>query len=713
MEFPEDYMQFRGTDAAQPAEQSLQVILRQRDAELEERGKLLYRTKAAIEQLQQELAASREKQEVIKAEARQAYEDQVALVRMAQSQVEACEDELAARNAEIEALQESIAQLEDARDGAEARASSAVQEGRQKLAEAQSETGAARAEATIACARTRQECEEAIAAVRAAADAQAARAAGDAQAAIAEWRRGAEAAAASAQADCSKAWREAEAARAEVAAAEAQAAAARSANAAAIAALQARLEERGAELAGAQALAEQAAARAEATGQERNRSKEQVAELTARLARLQEDATRAEQAQQASTSASAAAVAAEALERGNLARDYEKRLQRMEQECAHKIRAAERKMAKGLEEAHQEAARQAGEVAGEWRLRLAQSEEGHRALQADLAAQLDALQQRCEAQQGWEARLGEAGAKWAAEKEAAERRWDDARVSAGAAWQGALDRAQGYGAEQLALAQRRWEQERASLEVQAAKDLAQAELEAARRETKWRERCEAAEAGARETRADMERRLASLAHKLAAAAKKDEKRKRAKGEAAAAVAHARAAEAAHAARAGELECALREAAAMFKAELAVKAAEMDALHAELGRLKDQQAQTLQGASQRAAVTCSCCFKAAAVPLEATAKPLRSPVKMWISAAVDDSEENAERFGRDKSPARRRAAADGAGGMDSPWIERELQTLRAMCESNRRDQDGEQDRSRKRWGQTNQKRLPVHRQPTIT
>lgn len=52
-----------------------------------------------------------------------------------------------------------------------------------------------------------------------------------------------------------------------------------------------------------------------------------------------------------------------------------------------------------LEEAHREAARQAGEVAGEWRLRLAQSEEGHRALQADLAAQLDALQQRCEAQQ--------------------------------------------------------------------------------------------------------------------------------------------------------------------------------------------------------------------------------------------------------------------------------------------------------------------------
>ena len=35
----------------------------------------------------------------------QAYEDQVSLVRVAQNQVEACEDELASRGAEIEALQ--------------------------------------------------------------------------------------------------------------------------------------------------------------------------------------------------------------------------------------------------------------------------------------------------------------------------------------------------------------------------------------------------------------------------------------------------------------------------------------------------------------------------------------------------------------------------------------------------------------------------------
>ena len=84
-------------------------------------------------------------------------------------------------------VQERVAELEDAREGTEAKAAAAVEEGRRAAAEAraeaeaaaahvrleaQSEVGAARAEATIACARTRQECEEAIAAVRAAADSQ-------------------------------------------------------------------------------------------------------------------------------------------------------------------------------------------------------------------------------------------------------------------------------------------------------------------------------------------------------------------------------------------------------------------------------------------------------------------------------------------------------------------------------------------------------------
>ena len=52
-----------------------------------------------------------------------------------------------------------------------------------------------------------------------------------------------------------------------------------------------------------------------------------------------------------------------------------------------------------LEEAHNETARQGGEVAGEWRLRLMQAQEAHQAREAALQAELDAFQQRCDALQ--------------------------------------------------------------------------------------------------------------------------------------------------------------------------------------------------------------------------------------------------------------------------------------------------------------------------
>ena len=53
----------------------------------------------AIEQLQAELGDAYAEQEGIKAEARRAYEDQVALVRIAQAQADAAEQEVAARAA--------------------------------------------------------------------------------------------------------------------------------------------------------------------------------------------------------------------------------------------------------------------------------------------------------------------------------------------------------------------------------------------------------------------------------------------------------------------------------------------------------------------------------------------------------------------------------------------------------------------------------------
>ena len=50
----------------------------------------------------------------------------------------------------------------------------------------------------------------------------------------------------------------------------------------------------------------------------------------------------------------------------------------------------------------------------------------------------------------------------------------------------------------------------------------------------------------------------------------------------AALARKEAAEAKQAGKARELEAVLREASSLFKAELAVKAAELDSLHAQLG-----------------------------------------------------------------------------------------------------------------------------------
>ncbi|KAK9839482.1 hypothetical protein WJX81_004921 [Elliptochloris bilobata] len=97
---------------ASSKEWELQALLRQRDSELEERGKLLYKTKVAIEQLQQELAATKHEVEVVKGEARQAYEQQAARAAAAQDRARATEAELAARSAEAQALQVRVGEIE-------------------------------------------------------------------------------------------------------------------------------------------------------------------------------------------------------------------------------------------------------------------------------------------------------------------------------------------------------------------------------------------------------------------------------------------------------------------------------------------------------------------------------------------------------------------------------------------------------------------------
>ena len=63
-----------------PRERELEHLVKQKSAELEERGRLLYKTKAAIEGLQQELAKAHDNEIRFKEEARVAFEEQGACV---------------------------------------------------------------------------------------------------------------------------------------------------------------------------------------------------------------------------------------------------------------------------------------------------------------------------------------------------------------------------------------------------------------------------------------------------------------------------------------------------------------------------------------------------------------------------------------------------------------------------------------------------------
>eukprot|EP00884_Botryococcus_braunii_P010645 jgi/Botrbrau1/19582/Bobra.0035s0065.1 len=129
-------------------ERELQALLKQKDAELEDRGKLLYKTKLAIEQLQQELAASRRDEETYRLEARKVQEDQTTRIRDLEKQLRGCQDELEARatelaqsSADTQTRQARIRDLEESKRAAEGRAQQLVsdlEDAQQKLRTAQS-----------------------------------------------------------------------------------------------------------------------------------------------------------------------------------------------------------------------------------------------------------------------------------------------------------------------------------------------------------------------------------------------------------------------------------------------------------------------------------------------------------------------------------------------------------------------------------------------
>ncbi|KAK3267282.1 hypothetical protein CYMTET_24148 [Cymbomonas tetramitiformis] len=82
-------------------EKQLEEQLRQKSAELEERGRLLYKTKAAIEGLQQELAKAHSEEEKFKEQARTAFQEQAERVAELEENVEKLEEELASKDGEI------------------------------------------------------------------------------------------------------------------------------------------------------------------------------------------------------------------------------------------------------------------------------------------------------------------------------------------------------------------------------------------------------------------------------------------------------------------------------------------------------------------------------------------------------------------------------------------------------------------------------------
>ncbi|GLC77749.1 hypothetical protein PLESTB_000959400 [Pleodorina starrii] len=124
-------------------ERELQSQLKQREAELkqaneelEERGKLLYKTKVAIEQLQQQLTTSRQEEQAVREEASRVCGEQAAQLRHAEEQVQSLQEQLqlaAKQNKELQSKAVSYeVELEQHRTATQIEGSSAAQRLREK-----------------------------------------------------------------------------------------------------------------------------------------------------------------------------------------------------------------------------------------------------------------------------------------------------------------------------------------------------------------------------------------------------------------------------------------------------------------------------------------------------------------------------------------------------------------------------------------------------
>eukprot|EP01024_Parvocaulis_polyphysoides_P050834 TRINITY_DN49637_c0_g1_i1.p2 TRINITY_DN49637_c0_g1~~TRINITY_DN49637_c0_g1_i1.p2 ORF type:complete len:131 (+),score=21.56 TRINITY_DN49637_c0_g1_i1:23-394(+) len=109
-------------------ETQLEAQLQKKEQELEERGKLLMKTKVAITQLQQELANSRQIEEDIRAEAERIEDECRQEIEQQQQRVSELEQDLESRDDIIDSLKARVQELEYDADAAKEDAQSNVHE---------------------------------------------------------------------------------------------------------------------------------------------------------------------------------------------------------------------------------------------------------------------------------------------------------------------------------------------------------------------------------------------------------------------------------------------------------------------------------------------------------------------------------------------------------------------------------------------------------
>lgn len=100
------------TQALSERTRELEFQLKQKDVELEDRGRLLFKTKNAIEALQMELGRAREEEKHTRETVQRAYDEQTSKLSQLEAQLQNCEFDLGQKNKQVLEMQRNNSALE-------------------------------------------------------------------------------------------------------------------------------------------------------------------------------------------------------------------------------------------------------------------------------------------------------------------------------------------------------------------------------------------------------------------------------------------------------------------------------------------------------------------------------------------------------------------------------------------------------------------------